>query len=773
MKTRRRLPLGFVVVNTAMLWLATAIASVALWPIYQSSQLVILVAVTIAVGSAIAILGAIYRWSSLVIVLVSIVAYLALGVPLAVPTSALYGLLPSFQGLIDLVAGTALGWKQLLTITLPVGTYQALLVPAFVLVLATTVVGLSVALRSKWGELGALAPIVLFLVANLLGPAYASWPLQLSLGLLAAVLVWFIWRRWYRRREAISFLAAQAADVNGRPLETVADHGFVGYRTLLGAALIMAIAGSSAVAATLAVPPTAQRAVLRSAIEQPFDPRDYPSPLSGFRRYEQPTSADSVMLTVTGLPSAGRIRIATLDTYDGIAYTVGSDQVASESGSFTRVPYTFDQSSVGGTQVSLDVTVGGYSGVWLPTIGKFENVEFSGSDAAALRDAFYYNDTSGTAADVRQLSSGDRYSISAVMPRQPDAAQLASLKPGTSEVPRIGVLPDQLSSTLDGWVSGVNGSGARLVAMIAAMKQAGYISHGVSPDQPASRSGHAADRITELLTGQRMIGDQEQYAVTAALMARQLGFPARVVFGFAPSDVSSGGVTEIRGSDISAWIEVDTAQYGWVTIDPTPPVRDIPAEQPQKPATIARPQSPVQPPVEEPKTNNAQVPPDSSQDQPNDPDPILVILFAVLRVLGWVALGAAILLSPFIAIVVAKLRRRSLRRRAPTPIQRIRGGWQEFEDAALDHGYTPPESPTRTEVATAVGGIQPLVLAAVADRAIFSPQEPDAAEADTVWRSVKDLSTSFREGRTRWERTKAAISLRSLGGYSVKSLFKR
>jgi hypothetical protein len=237
--------------------------------------------------------------------------------------------------------------------------------------------------------------------------------------------------------------------------------------------------------------------------------------------------------------------------------------------------------------------------------------------------------------------------------------------------------------------------------------------------------------------------------------------------------VTSGGVTQIRGSDVSAWIEVDTAQYGWVTIDPTPPVRDIPQEQPQVPTTIARPQSPVQPPAEEPKINNAPVPPDSSQDQPNEPNPILVILLTVLRVLGWVALGAAVVLSPFIAIVVAKLRRRSLRRRAPTPIQRISGGWQEFEDAALDHGYTPPESPTRTEVATAVGGIQPLVLAAVADRAIFSPQEPDAAEADTVWRSVRDLRAAFREERTRWERIKAAISLRSLGGYSVKSLFKR
>ena len=33
-----------------------------------------------------------------------------------------------------------------------------------------------------------------------------------------------------------------------------------------------------------------------------------------------------------------------------------------------------------------------------------------------------------------------------------------------------------------------------------------------------------------------MIGDAEQYAVAAAIMVRQLGFPVRVVFGFAPTD---------------------------------------------------------------------------------------------------------------------------------------------------------------------------------------------------------------------------------------------
>jgi hypothetical protein len=72
-----------------------------------------------------------------------------------------------------------------------------------------------------------------------------------------------------------------------------------------------------------------------------------------------------------------------------------------------------------------------------------------------------------------------------------------------------------------------------------------------------------------------------------------------------------------------------------------------------------------------------------------------------------------------------------------------------------------------------VGGIRPLVLAAVADRAEFAPTEPLSEEADQVWRAVHDLRASLGAGRSRRERIRAAISLRSLGGYSVKSLFRR
>ena len=774
MRTPAPIPAGFVVANTAMLWLTTAIATVAFWPIYQAVELVILVVVVLMVGSAIAIVGASYRLSGLVVLLASIVAYFLLGVPLAVPDRALNGVLPTAQGVLDLLAGTALGWKQLITITLPVGSFQSLLVPTFVLVLLSTVIGLSIALRARFGELAVLAPVVLLITAILFGPERASWPIPLAIGMLVASLFWLIWARWYRRRRSIRMLATGAAGASDADAPSRdAPDSRLGFRTIIGAAITMAIAAGCSVTATTLFPVTAEREVLRTSIEQPFDPRDYVSPLSGFRAYHQQERTNATMFTVVGLPENALIRLATLDSYDGVVYSVGSDQLSSASGSFVRVPTSFDQSSVVGQKIKLDVTIEQYDGVWMPTIGKLENVAFSGVGAVALRESFFYNDNSGTAAVVKTLGRGDSYTLTAVIPTTPSASQLAALQPGGVEVPRAGPIPDELAVTLSRYIVDADSSGERLQAMIAGLKAEGYISHGVTEDEPASRSGHAADRLTQLLTDQRMLGDEEQYAVTAALMAAELGFPARVVFGFVPDDVNPNGVTVVRGDDVSAWIEVNTSRYGWVPIDPTPELRDIPAEEPEDPTQVARPQSPVQPPVTEPELPGEQLQPDSAREEPELQDALLGVLLAVAQALGLALSALLVLLSPFIAIAAAKLRRRFLRKRAPTPIQRICGGWQEFEDSVVDHGYNPPQAPTRFEVARTVGGVRSLVLASVADRAVFSPDDTAAAEADQVWKSVEELHWSLGDGLSRWQRIRALVSVRSLGGYSGKSLFRR
>ena len=761
---------GAIVVNTLLLWLAVGIASITLWPIYQSSAIVVLIAVTTVAASIIAILGSLFGWSSSTVLLATVGAFVVFGVPLAVPQEAAYGVLPTFEGLRQLVAGVALGWKQLLTITLPVGNYQALLVPPFVLLLVLIVTALSLALRSRFGDIGVAAPVIIFVVGVIFGPDYATLPVVVTLALASTCLFWLMWRRWYTRRRAIDSVAEDAAAASRDIVAAPGEHRLFGVRTFISAALILAIAGGAAAAAAVFLPPDGRRQVLRSSIQQPFDPRDYVSPLATFRSYLKEPALDDVLFTIDGLPDGARVRIATLDSYDGIVYAVGSAEVDSASGSFTRVPLRFDQSAVDGDEVSLDVSIVDYSGVWLPTVGKLESVSFAGPRTTQLRDSFYYNDNGSTAAILGGLESGDGYTLDAVLPVQPSSAEISDAVPGAASVPPLGALPAELELALSGYVEGVDGQGAQLQAMIAALKENGYISHGIDEDEPASRSGHSADRVTQLLTDQRMIGDAEQYAVTAALMARQLGFPARVVFGFAPT---GAGTVDVTGASVSAWIEVNTAEYGWVTIDPVPEERPIPDEEPEDPNVVSRPLPIIPPQATDPVERPDETPLEATQDDPQVLAEWLVIVLAVLRVVGWVVVVVAIVLAPFLLIIAAKARRRRQRRTAASPLDRVKGGWQEYADAVIDHGYDAPQHATRRELAQVVGGGKPAVLAAVTDRAVFSPSETAAEDADKVWRAVSDLEAALDKGRTRWERLRARISTRSLGGYSVSRFFKR
>ena len=61
------------------------------------------------------------------------------------------------------------------------------------------------------------------------------------------------------------------------------------------------------------------------------------------------------------------------------------------------------------------------------------------------------------------------------------------------------------------------------------------------------------------------------YAMTMAVILRNLGVPARVVEGFLPGDRSLDLSTEvIRNHNAHTWVEVYFPAVGWVTFDPTP-----------------------------------------------------------------------------------------------------------------------------------------------------------------------------------------------------------
>jgi hypothetical protein len=728
---------------------AWAVVACALWPVYRAAPFVLLAAVAIVAGIVTATIGAVLRWPTWGVTSLSIIVLAMIGVPLAVPERTVNGVLPELAGLRELALGALLGWRQLLTIDLPVGSYQSLLVPALVLLFGGSVSTLLVAVRARRPALAATLPSLGFALAVAIGREDASVAPGVTVALIAVLMLWMSAMR--RQRRVDSLRAGGAAPTASTRRAVV--------RSVASAVVIVVIAASAGVLAA-ALAPSGERTVLRSLVERPFDPRSLPSPLSAYRAAFSPALADDPVMRVTGFPRNARVRLAVLDSYDGVVFAVGSGAVSAASGSFARVASQRDVAEEGVTS-TMRFELLRSPGVWLPTIGDLRSVRFLGENSADVRDRVRVNAATRTAVIVGGVAPGTTYELEAVTPETSEAT-LSELVSGGAAVPGITAVPDELRGWLSGVTAGVEGDGARLAAAVRALAQQGYVSHGIGPDEPSTRSGHSIDRITELFTRRPMLGDAEQYAVAAALMARELGFPSRVVLGYGPL---STDVAVLNSRDLTAWIEVNTVSDGWVAIDVVPPLREAPPAEPRDPVPIARPQNAVQPPAEAPPVTDEQAPPAIELNDPVEDDTFLATLLLVVRLAGIAFLVVALLAAPFVGVVAAKASRRRRRRRAKDPALRILGAWRELTDSATDHGLRIPTGATRREAARAVTHPQANVLARVVDRVDFAPEAADAREADRVWLAVDSARADLAAQQGRRRRWRAALSARSLRRY--------
>ncbi|MFC9917758.1 transglutaminase-like domain-containing protein [Agromyces binzhouensis] len=753
-RTRARIAggsLGSAIVSTVMIVAVVATAMLPWWPIYESPAFVHAAGVAILAGAAIGFAGAAWAWPSWAVASAIAAAYLVLGVPVAVPTSAYAEVLPTAEGLVELVAAVALSWKQLVTISVPVGSYQSLLVPPFLLGLIVTATAVTIALRTARASAALLPPALLLVVGVVLGVVHDEVAFEAGVAFLVASIAWLVRVGIAERRRAV--------------VERSGESALADVRRIIGATLVAAVALVGATAATLVLPP-GPRDVVRAELRPPFEPSDYDSPLAAFRAAFAPEVADVEMLRVAGLPAGTGLRIATLDTYDGIVYSVGDSDRSGASGQFSRLPYRLDQSATPGEAVRLDVAVLAYDDVWVPGVGRLERIAFAGERASTLEDELAYNDVTGTAAVRSGLERDDRYTADSIAWIEP--VDLAELRPGGAILPDSPDPPDALLRLLDRWTRSSDEPGVRLAGIIEGFHREGYVSHGIGEDEVPSRSGHALDRIAELATAKPMVGDGEQYAVAAAMLARSIGFPTRVVVGYLPSgdDPAVDGDVVFRSPDLQAWIEVQADDGAWVSVDPNPEVRPIPERQPDEPTVVSRPQSALPPPEDPTPVEDRAAEPDSGSDDPDRGAGWLDAVLAVLRVAGIVLAALALLASPFLAVIAAKARRRRLRRQARTLEGRIEGGWEEFADQATDYGYPMAQTATRAEQAAVVGGLGPAVLASVVDRAVFGPDGPGDGDDERVWAAVAELQRRMDEPLSWLERARARVSLGSLGGYA-------
>lgn len=735
-------------------------------PTFDSAQYLVAGVGGLALGLALAEVGARWRWGVLSLAGATVGVYFVFGGALALPHTALAGVIPTLNTLQQLAIGTVTSWKQLLTTVPPVAASDGHLVVPFILMLVGGVLTGSLARRARQTAWALLPALVVLVATILLGVAQPAAPLVQGIVFAVVATVWLAMRRvWDHDRAAVRVESAGVSDA-----ATVRSSRT---RRLIAGGIVLAVASGVGVAtAAVATPP---RYILRDFIIPPFDITQYPSPLQSFRGHVR-DDADKTLFTVTGLPKDGRVRLATMDAYDGIVYNV-SDDGAGSSSAFTPIRSNMSPMATG-TDSTIRVEIGDLSGVWVPDVGAVRDFSFDGPRAAELARTTYFNDATGTAVSPTGLAQGDAYTLETVIPDQPSDAALADVPFASLKMPKQTGIPEKIADLASKAVASAETPIERARALESFLHTQGFFSHGLG-DDVVSLSGHGANRITSLFGSEQMVGDDEQYAVAMALMATQLGMPARVVMGWHADakHPQEGPTLTATGGNLHAWVEIAFQDHGWIAFDPTPDEDNKPNDQSTKPKANPKPQV-LQPPP--PAQQPADLPPAiaENRDQDQEQDAGLGWLGPVL-LYGGITLGILLLLAaPFIIMGVIKGARRARRRNAARTADRISGGWDELVDSAVDLRAPVVVGATRRESAAIVGSAfdQPRVaqLATRADVDVFGPGEPAPEDVEAFWREVDDIVGEMRGSTTVWQRVRARLSLRSLRrGGSVWQIVRR
>ena len=651
------------------------------------------------------------------------------------------------------LASTVTVWRDALTVPMPLSSFSGMTVLPWLTGLVVSALATRLILAGR-EVLAGLTLVALPVVGIGWGGQEAVRPTAQGILFVVGVLtLWTCGSLRQRRSHVIEALDLSSFSTTSGTTSTrsTGDLGRVALRGAAIAAVLLIVTSLAALALTPTAP--ASRTVVRDLFQPPLDVTEYASPLSLIRTLET-DKAHTRLMKPTNLPSGGRIRIAAMDSYDGLSAHIGQNENGQSR--FERIgdKTQLTVNRLDGRKQTSSLTIEDYSFPWVPTMPETIRIESSGPRQSALREGMFYDKFSSTGIATSGLAEGDVLTERVAPYTSPSEAALNKASLAQTALGPIEQVPPSVASL----AKEIVGAESNPIAQVRALQQrlrTSYYSDGTkSPSQP----GHGAARIASMVEADSLIGDDEQYSVLMMLMCRSLNIPARVVMGFDPT--TDGDAKTVTGEDVKAWVEIPFEGLGWVSFDVTPDRDQIPQQQTTQKVSNPEPNV-LQPPL--PNEDPAQLPPNYEDPQRNDPqdDDKGGLPTAVIVVGGSILAIAAVVGS----ILGWKAWRRS-RRRGRTGVGKALGAWEEILDRARDLGHVPGWGVTRREAATQLAPHFPQAdlprFAGAVDTQVFSSGEPASYALGELWESSDAIVRSMGAERSRLGRAMARLSPRSL-----------
>lgn len=390
------------------------------------------------------------------------------------------------------------------------------------------------------------------------------------------------------------------------------------------------------------------------------------------------------------------LRIGVLNSFNGRTWSPGDRKVPAENTAYANFnPPAGDRSLLGPETTYRFHADGGFDSRWLPTFVYTTEIRADGD--------WRYDDETRDFMSTGSDTAAGRQWVATSAPLRPTRKKLlesyvtstASVPRGSLDLPQSADEPageradeQTIAAVARERTAGYNTPFEKAVALQDWFRYSGDFRYSL--DRPTAAD---ARTLAAFVTTDK-VGYCQQFASAMAVMARQLGIPARVAFGFLQGDRAADGSWVFRGRDLHAWPELWFSKVGWVRFEPTPADADTVAPDytagtldtatPQTPDSTTQTAPGIVPqPSHRPRP--APAPDAGSSSDPEDDGHG----GAVAAILVAVVVAAALLAAP------AAIRRRRRRARTVGPGAGVEGAWAELADTAVDLrvAWSPQRSP--------------------------------------------------------------------------------